>query len=170
MNGKILFGAGLALALAVIGGRTVTRPALKHFTPAEFGVWYPLLSAELLQKLDRFRELWGAPIVVSTAVGGIGRHGGDSDTSQHNVDKWGEVRALDVFPKSHGGGYIRDKNELRRAADAARAAGFTGIGVYTDTVPGFLVHVDVRPPKALGHVATWSRVGGQYLSEAAAYA
>lgn len=32
---------------------------LKHFTPDEFGPWWPQMNQELLKKLDAFRERWG---------------------------------------------------------------------------------------------------------------
>jgi len=137
---------------------------LKHFTKDEFGQWWPLMNQELLQKLDAFREQWGAPVVVSPAEGGIGRHLGEFGTSQHNVDAWGEVRAVDVFPMVPAGRagyrYINNADERQRAYDVARAVGFTGIGLYTDTSPGNMLHVDVRPTEDL---ATWSRVNGDYL-------
>ncbi len=137
---------------------------LKHFSPDEFGQWWPLMNQQLLQKLDAFRERWGAPVVVSPAEGGIGRHLGEFGTSQHNVDAWGEVRAVDVFPMIPlpGGGhrYMTSAEERQRAFEVARAVGFTGIGLYTDTQPGDMLHVDVRPT---GDLATWSRINGDYL-------
>lgn len=155
-------GAG---ALLLVGARIVSRPTLKHFSPAEFGPWYPLLNAELLTRLDALRELWGHPIKVSPVAGAIGRHGGAGDESQHNVDKWGEVRAIDLLPMEANRlgklEYLTTLDQRRRLFAAARAAGFTGIGIYTDTMPGNLLHVDVRP--SAGHIATWSRVHGAYL-------
>lgn len=145
-------------------GKNMTL-SLKHFSPDEFGEWWPHMSPELLRKLDAFRERWGAPVVVSPAHGGIGRHLGDGDESQHNVDEWGEVRAVDVFPKVPAGAsgyrYINTTAERERAYRVARSVGFTGIGLYTDTSPGNMLHVDVR--KSAGYVATWSRVDGNYL-------
>lgn len=154
----------LVLLLAIIvsgfallaGGRAVTRPTLKYFKPKEFGIWYPLMSAELLKKLDKFRERWGRPVMVSPVEGGIGRHGGDSAT-QHNVDRWGEVRAIDVFPEG-----MTSATERQRAYDIAKEVGFTGIGIYTDTVPSNLLHVDVRADRVAGDPAKWSRVNGKY--------
>ncbi len=137
---------------------------LKHFTPDEFGPWWPQMNQELLKKLDAFRERWGAPVVISPAEGSLGRHGGEFGTSQHNVDAWGEVRAVDVFPMVPAGRsgyrYMTNAEDRQRAMEVARAVGFTGIGLYTDTSPGNMLHVDVRPT---ADVATWSRVNGQYL-------
>ncbi len=148
---------GVVVAWLVM--KAVKKPKLEYFTPAEFGVWYPMISDELLLKLDRFRALWGAPVVISSAAGSIGRE--DGSGSQHNVLRWGEVRAVDVFPMLLGGGYLSTVEQLQRAYDIARQAGFTGIGLYTDTKPGFMVHLDVRPGVA-GDPAKWARVQGSY--------
>ncbi len=151
--------------------KTMRQPRLKYFKPSEFGIWYPMMSAELLLRLDEFREQWGAPVVISSAAGGIGRHGGDENHSQHNVDKWNEVRAVDVFPKVPDGlggyRYINTPEERERAYQVAKQVGFTGIGLYTDTKLGNLLHVDVRQGYVAGMPATWSRVDGVYkgLSE-----
>ena len=147
----------LVFSVSVVGFfliyKVVGMPNLRYFKASEFGVFYPLMSKDLLLKLDEFRHRWGAPVVVSPAAGGIGRHGGGD--SQHNVDKWGEVRAVDVFPKG-----MDSAADMQRAYLIAREIGFTGIGLYTDTKPSNMMHLDVR---AGTHVATWSRVAGKYL-------
>lgn len=140
----------------------MSKPLLKYFSPDEFGPWYPQVSAALLQKIDAFRERWGAPVRISPAEGAIGRHGGESSKSQHNVDYWGEVRALDVFPMVPNGlggyRYMKTLEERQRAVELARAVGFVGIGVYVDTVPGNMLHVDVRESVPLH----WTRIDGKY--------
>lgn len=164
MNKVLLIIAGLFSVYLI--GRTMNKPKLNHFTPSEFGIYYPLMSSDLLLKMDKFRELWGAPVEVSKAPGGIGRHGA-GDESQHNIDAWGEVRAIDLFPKVPDGNggyrYMKTVEERERAYNIARRSGFTGIGLYTDTQPGNLLHADVREPKRANYVATWSRVDGKYL-------
>ena len=146
--------------------KTMSKPKLKYFSPMEFGIWYPLMSVDLLLKLDEFREQWGAPVMVSPVAGGIGREGA-GDTSQHNVTAWGEVRAIDVFPKVIGENgetrFIETEAERNRAYEVAQAVGFTGIGLYTDTQPGDMLHIDVRPDRQAGRPATWARVDGEYL-------
>lgn len=159
-----------AWALIAIGAatymitKTATRPDLKHFSASEFGLWWPLMNAELLTKLDAFREAWGAPVRISPASGGIGRHQGSEGNSQHNVDKWGEVRAVDVFPlvevRPGEYRYMNSQADRQRAFNTAKQVGFTGIGLYTDTKPGDMLHVDTR--ESGGRVATWSRVAGNY--------
>lgn len=134
----------------------MTRPTLEYFSADEFGAWWPFMSADLLQKLDEFRRRWGAPVTVSGAHGALGRTG--DGHSQHNVDRWGEVRAIDVFPK--GMDSLADRT---RAFDIAKSIGFTGIGIYTDTKPSNMLHLDVREDRNAGDPAKWSRVGGRYL-------
>jgi hypothetical protein len=143
--------------ILVYGTKWMTKPKLRYFSAAEFGIWWPLMADDLLIKLDAFRELWGAPVRISPAAGGIGRHLGINDTSQHNVDRWGEVRAIDVFPDG-----MNNRASRERAYQLARQCGFTGIGLYTDTMPQNLLHVDVRKETG-GRVATWARVAGQYV-------
>ena len=64
----------------------------------------------------------------------------------HNADRYGEVRAADVFPKG------LDKHNLQRAYDCAIEAGFTGIGVYKEARPSIMMHLDTRD----GRLAKWS--------------
>ena len=133
------------------------KVALRYFNESEFGGWFDKMSPELLKKLDEFRHQWGFPVQVSPHHDAVGREHPTS-TSQHNIMKWGEVRAIDIFPKNSTGAYINTVAERKRAYDIARSVGFTGIGLYTDTVPGHMVHLDVRK----GNLAKWSRIAGQY--------
>lgn len=162
-------GAGVWLALSDPSAQSVKPPqaggrSVKYFKQSEFREWWDQMSPELLAKLDAFREAWGAPVVISTAQGSLGRNLGNASESQHNVDAWGEVRAVDVFPQVPAGAggyrYISTRTDRERAYEVAKAVGFTGIGLYTDTAPGNMVHLDVRTSS---RVATWSRVDGDYL-------
>lgn len=127
------------------------------------------MSPKLLKKLDGFRHEWGFPVEISRHADAIGREGGE-DLSQHNIDKWGEVRAIDVFPMVPDGAggfrYINTKSELKAAYDLAINMGFTGVGVYLDTVAGYMLHLDVRETES---VATWSRIDGEYLAVGRAF-
>jgi len=135
-----------------IGGQTVRRELLnlQYFKASEFGVWYPLMSVDILVKLDKFRELWGDQVMITPVQGGIGRE--DNSGSMHNVLKWGEVRAIDVFPR--GMDSLADR---QRAFKLAKQAGFTGIGLYTDTRPSNMLHVDNRDSPLF-----WTRVNKVY--------
>ncbi|MEG9862966.1 MAG: hypothetical protein V6Z82_07025 [Flavobacteriales bacterium] len=165
MNIKKVVGLGILLIVLTYGYKTgervMTRKELNHFTPSEFGVWWPFMSNDLLEKLDELRERWGKVINVSPAAGGIGRHGGDA-TTQHNVDLYGEVRAVDIFPSGLNG------NNVDQFYQLAKDVGFTGIGVYADTQyagkPHVMFHVDVRKDRQPGSPAKWGRIAGNYVS------
>lgn len=146
----------------------------RYFSPGEFGGWYDQMAPALLRRLDDYREAWGGRVVISPVPGGVGRRLGEGDHSQHNVDQWGEVRAVDFFPQVRGldgkWRYINSAPQIKRAYEVARQVGFTGIGVYTDTTPGYMVHGDVRPDRTAENPAVWSRVAGQYKGVAFAWA
>ena len=145
--------AGLVLALFSVP---------RFFADGEFHGWADKLNPALRPALDRFRLLWGAPVYVSGSRDAVGRHGGPDDASQHNVDRWGYVNAADIFPE----GLQPTRADILRALAVAESAGFTGVGVYLDTSrngnPAVMMHVDVR--ESGGRVATWGRVGGEYIS------
>lgn len=117
---------------------------LRYFTPGEFREWWPMMSTELLNKLDEFRHRLGVPVTISPAQGALGRKLGTS-LSQHNVDLWGEVRAVDVMFSGVS---------LERAYEVAKAVGFTGIGAYPDWQPSPGLHLDVRQAP----LALWSGI------------
>jgi len=126
---------------------------LTYFRPGEFfraGVdWWPLMSAELLTRLDTFRARLGAPVEISPAEGAVGRRLGRADSSQHNIDRWGEVRAIDVMPVGV---------PLERAYQVAREVGFTGIGLYPDWSPRPGLHLDVREDRTASAPALWAGI------------
>lgn len=128
-------------------------PYLYHFSPGEFtragAEWFSAMSPRLLVMLDLLRFRWGRPIHISKHPRAVGRHDGESD-SQHNFDKWGEVRAVDVQPAN-----IHNRDDAYRFYLMAVELGFTGIGFYPQwaLTPGF--HLDVREPRRPGYPATW---------------
>ena len=145
---------------------------LRYFDPSEFRAWWPYMSTVLLGKLDEWRhhlgqEIEGVRVMISPAHGALGRHDGPDGTGQHNVDRWGEVRAVDVIPYVGARGLTRE--ELAIAHRLAVETGFTGVGLYPEPEWGTRsgLHLDVR---AGTHVAQWSRVGGQYVGVGAALA
>lgn len=137
---------------------------INYFQASEFGGWYDQLSLELLLKLDVFRHLWGAQVAVSRAPGAVGRR--DFSESQHNINLWGEVRAVDLFPMCiHSDTrHCTQANDRLRMFNVARRAGFTGIGLYTDTHPGNMLHVDVRKDRQVSAPATWAREKKEYVA------
>lgn len=133
---------------------------LDHFSPYEFRDWWPLMSPKLLVNLDAFRETLGQRVRISKANGALGRHMGMS-RSQHNVDKWGEVRAVDIM--------LPDTDDLVAAYDLALTLElFSGVGVYPEWKPYHGLHLDVRSNRKPQSPATWGMLkdefGNQYMT------
>ena len=142
-----------------MGATLLSKPALANFNATEFGIWYPLVDNDLLKKLDQLRSEWGHSISVSPVDGAIGR--ADDSASQHNViNNGGKINAVDIFPSFNGRAIHPD--DLATFYDLAKSIGFTGIGVYRDTVfrgvPWSMFHLDVRD----SGFANWGRVAGNY--------
>ena len=102
---------------------------LDHFSPSEFRGWADRMARDQLFLLDPFRTEWGAPVYISPVKGSLGRHAGES-LSQHNYDRWGEVRASDIFPEGIG------PENFPKAYAIADKIGAGGFGIYTDTTIG----------------------------------
>lgn len=119
-----------------------------HFKEEEFRGWYDKYSTELLVKLDFLREILDEAIILSDDPGAYGRHGQDS-YSQHNIDRWGEVRAVD--------GYIPEGVTYKEFYDACRLARFRGVGFYKGWPSGRAgFHVDTRQDRTPDHPAFWA--------------
>lgn len=123
---------------------------LRHFSPREFGEWWPQMSVRLLVLLDVFRGHWGRSVMISASPLALGRHGGDS-TSQHNVDRWGVVRAADIMPDG-----LHGSDSMAHAVHVANQVGMTGIGIYPHWRPRPGIHVDVRRDRQPGNPSLWS--------------
>lgn len=120
---------------------------MKYFNKSEFQGYYDKLDLDLKVKLDKFRELWGAPVMISPAVGAVGRN--DSSKSQHNINYTGGiVKAVDVMPSG------LDKSNMSKAFEIAKKAGFTGVGLYPDWLPQAGLHLDTRNTT----LATWGGI------------
>lgn len=135
-------------------------PDLRYFHKSEFGAWWNRMSPRLLVLLDSLRHQWGQPIRISPADGALGRHARDGLT-QHNIDKWGEVRAADIFPDG-----VATMDEAERFYALAKRVGFTGIGVYPDARPSAMFHLDVRVDANPGQPATWGALRRMVASPA----
>lgn len=140
----------------------------QHFEAEEFRSWSDDMSPRLITMMDVLRFMSGHPIEVSAHDMALGRELGRDAESEHNVDHWGEVLAMDGFVT---GVYYREQAE--GIVDLSRKIGFTGIGVYTDTrnnrgEPQVMFHWGVRPTRNMGDPATWGRVAGKYTSLIAA--
>lgn len=143
---------------------------LQYFKEHEFDRagenWMDNCSPELLVKLDLFRHHTGK-FIISPHPKAIGRR--DDTTSQHNYNKWGEVRAIDGFPAlDHKVWAFTVEYTVSNLIFIAESCGFTGIGIYPqwqlygETRIG--MHLDVRQDRKPGEPATWSYFDGKYRS------
>ena len=140
----------------------------QYFTQEEFRDWAEDMSARLITMLDVLRFKLGSPIEISLSEYALGRELGRGKMSEHNIDEWGEVLAVDCFIS---GVYTRAQAE--GVVHEATGIGFTGIGVYSDThnnegLPQVMFHLGVRPNELMGSPATWGRVDHDYTSLMAA--
>ena len=140
----------------------------QHFSQEEFRDWADDMSPRLVTMLDVLRFRLGSAIEISGSEYALGRNLGRNELSEHNVDHWGEVLAVDCFIR---GVYSRQQAEA--VVYEAEEIGFTGIGVYSDTRNNqgqgqVMFHLGVRPNELMGSPATWGRVNGEYTSLMAA--
>ena len=136
----------------------------QHFSQEEFREWSDDMSPRLVTMLDVLRFKLGSPIEISASEYALGRELGRGKMSEHNIDEWGEVLAVDCFI---GGVYNRAQAEV--VVYEAEGIGFTGIGVYSDTHNNqgddqVMFHLGVRPNELMGSPATWGRVKGEYTT------
>lgn len=132
---------------------------MRYFSESEFRGHLHFMNPKLLEVMDRFRALWGAPVFISPNAAALGRWLGDKNTSQHNVDRWGMCNAVDLFPAG-----MFTTEACDRAVECAQIAGATGIGIYTDTKPHHMIHIDVRTDRTPDSPATWGRKHGRYVA------
>ncbi len=125
---------------------------LDHFTAEEFREWWPHMAPSALRCFDAFRKHWGARCDVSPHPLALGRRLGPDKMSGHNIDRWGYVFAGDLFPQG-----MDTPADLERALDCARKAKATGIGLYIDTRPSFMIHLDTRPDRTPDSPRLWCR-------------
>jgi len=140
----------------------------QHFEAEEFREWSDDMSARLITMLDVLRFKLGSPIAVSASEYALGRELGRGKMSEHNVDEWGEVLAVDCFI-----GGVYNRAQVEAVVYEAKGIGFTGIGVYSDTHNNegkeqVMFHLGVRPTGMMGSPATWGRVDHDYTSLIAA--
>jgi len=149
-----------------------TGKKILWFTPKEFGIWYPYMDKNLLEKLEALRAGWKNPILISPAIGALGRVASIDNATERSMHMvWqGKVRAADIFPTIMDTTYNKmrplTKAEQIKFYNLAKSIGFTGIGVYPDwyynkiTWCGF--HVDVRPTYKPGSPANWLGKAGKF--------
>jgi len=140
----------------------------QHFSQEEFREWSEDMSPRLITMLDVLRFKLGSAIEISASEYALGRNLGRGKMSEHNVDEWGEVLAVDCFISG-----VYSRQQAEGVAHEATAIGFTGIGVYSDTHNNrgeeqVMFHLGVRPNELMGAPATWGRVDHDYTSLMAA--
>ena len=140
----------------------------QHFDAEEFREWSDDMSARLVTMLDVLRFKLGSPIEISASEYALGRNLGVGKMSEHNIDHWGEVLAVDCFISG-----VCNRAQVEAVVYEATGIGFTGIGVYSDTHNNsgeeqVMFHLGVRPNEMMGNPATWGRVDGEYTTLMAA--
>ena len=140
----------------------------QHFSAEEFREWSDDMSARLITMLDVLRFRLGRPIAISASEYALGRNLGRGKMSEHNIDEWGEVLAVDCFVSG-----VYNRAQAEAVVYEAEGIGFTGIGVYSDTRNNkgqeqVMFHLGVRPNELMGSPATWGRVDHDYTSLIAA--
>ena len=136
----------------------------QHFSAEEFREWSDDISPRLVTMLDVLRFKLGRPIEISLSKYALGRNLGRGKMSEHNIDEWGEVLAVDCFVRG-----VYNRAQAEAVVYEAEGIGFTGIGVYSDThnnygVDQVMFHFGVRPNELMGNPATWGRVDHDYTS------
>ena len=140
----------------------------QHFSAEEFRNWADDMSPRLVTMLDILRFRLGSPIAVSASEYALGRNLGRNELSEHNIDEWGEVLAVDCFISG-----VYNRAQAEAVVYEAEGIGLTGIGVYSDTRNNqgddqVMFHLGVRPNELMGSPATWGRISGKYTSLIAA--
>jgi len=140
----------------------------QYFSQEEFREWAEDMSPRLVTMLDVLRFRLGSVIEISGSKYALGRELSRGNMSAHNIDEWGEVLAADCFVRG-----VYSKDQAESVVNEAKAIGFTGIGVYSDTHNNkgkkqVMFHFDVRPNELMGSPATWGRVNNSYTSLIAA--
>jgi len=140
----------------------------QHFDAEEFREWSDDMSARLVTMLDVLRFKLGSPIEISASEYALGRNLGVGKMSEHNIDHWGEVLAVDCFISG-----VCNRAQVEAVVYEATGIGFTGIGVYSDTHNNsgeeqVMFHLGVRPNEMMGSPATWGRVDHDYTTLMAA--
>lgn len=133
----------------------------ENFEEQEFGSWGPYMSPRLVTMLDVLRFRLDQPIHISPHPKALGRRLGKTNESEHNIDFWGEVLAVDCFVKR-----VFTRSQASNVIHTARMIGFTGIGIYPEWTNSSGVqqvgfHLGVRPTARMGEPAEWGFLNGR---------
>ncbi len=122
---------------------------VRWFRPEEFGPHLDSMDPRVIYAADQLREALGAPLRVSPAPGATARFNGNSQSRHYAVGRKSDAVDL-LVPRS------MPLESVYRAALTVPSIG--GIGLYPDWSPTHGVHIDCRPRKPGGRVATWGGV------------
>lgn len=130
----------------------------KEFDLTEYGGedWFDKMMPEVISSLDKTRSRHGRRIDISPVRGALGRRLGPFSSSDHNYDKWKEVRCSDVFPSG-----IKTPDDAKLFEDIAISCGFNAIGIYPHWRNGrgrqqCGFHLGIRP--GIHRIARWGFV------------
>tara|TARA_R110002153_G_scaffold274298_2_gene448199 strand:+ start:20954 stop:21526 length:573 start_codon:yes stop_codon:yes gene_type:complete len=133
---------------------------LTRWNEAEFRDFAEEMGDEQLAMLEAFAIAWGKAVHVSTHPAALGRYLGPDALSGHNVERWEEVVATDIFPEG-----LRSE-DFAQALTIALQSGATGIGFYADTFwngqAAPMMHLDTRPDRTPENPRIWVRIKGAY--------
>ncbi len=111
----------------------------------------PLLNADFIRKLQKFRTNINAPIYANPNISGWVREYGNPKSRHYAVDRLSD--AGDVFTEKWF--------TLHLWYAAIQNPDFNGIGLYLDTKfrgkPHPMIHLDTRPLKKKYHKVMWIR-------------
>lgn len=109
------------------------------------GIPMDRIDARLVQALQCWRDLHGLPLSITPVLAGIIREDGSKTSQHYAVGRLSS--AIDIFPRA---------GEVGQAfINALSIDAFRGVGLYLDTKPSAMIHVDVRD----GERILWVRTG-----------
>lgn len=109
------------------------------------------MSGNFIIALQMFRNATGISIVPSPVQGAWYRLSGKKSSRHYAKNRLSD--AMDIFP---------DPEKIYKAwIQALLFEQFGGVGIYFDTKPSIMMHVDCRPYKA-GFKTIWCRDKGKY--------
>jgi len=124
----------------------------QYFTPEEFREWSDDMSPRLVTMLDVLRFRLDRVIEISGSAQALGLNLGRGKMSEHNVDEWGEVLAVDCFVS---GVYSRAQAEaVAREAVTASDAGDSTQWILADNTQATVTHEELKEALLLSGEAT----------------
>lgn len=127
-----------------------------HFNKSEFACHHcgklPQVAQSLIDGLEQLRALAGQRVFINDGY----------RCPQHNQQVGGAPNSMHIVGRATDI-QIDQQTTLQTLELVKQISVFTAYGLY---VAEHFVHVDVRPPSAPGHIATWGRLtaNGNYVT------